>query len=85
MGMPGRVVPWEISWRAVLGFEASFSCSGVSWDVVVGFPFKVSFEAAMGVGSRIAEGAMVAFGLLEVDVLCFRAWQKTLSCRGQFC
>jgi len=60
--MPGRVVPWEISWRAVLGAGPSFD-SGSSWDVDVDvvFAFMVAFGGAdVGVGSRIAEGAMVA-------------------------
>ena len=65
MGMPGRVVPWEISWRAVLGFASSFVVGPVPLDmvVVVGFAFEVAFGvAAVGVGSMIAEGAMVAVG-----------------------
>jgi hypothetical protein len=59
VGMPGRVVPWEISWRAVLGL-GSFD-SGSSWDVDVDVVFAsmVAFGVATGVGSRIAEGAMI--------------------------
>jgi hypothetical protein len=66
--MPGRVVPWEISWRAVLGLgSSSFVSSGASWVVVVVvglvFAFRVAFGvASVAVGSRIAEGAMVGVG-----------------------
>jgi hypothetical protein len=57
--MLGRVVPWEISWRAVLGLGCCFSSS---WGVVVGvvFTFEVAIGVAETVGSVIAEGAMVA-------------------------
>ena len=74
--MPGRVVPWEISWRAVLGLSCSVCGFGsVSWDVVVVvvFPFEVAIGVAMGVGSRIAEGAMVAVGF------CSRWWDALVS------
>jgi hypothetical protein len=89
--MGGRVVPWEISWRAVLGLVGcSFSFSSSFWGVVVVMVF--TFEVAVGVaagtmGSVIAEGAMVAcylgltFGLVMVY---FRAWWKMLCCRDRF-
>jgi len=62
--MPGRVVPWEISWRAVLGLSCSvWDFGSVSWDViVVVFPFEVAIGVSVGVGSMIAEGAMIVAG-----------------------
>jgi len=72
VGMPGRVVsPWEINWRAVLGWSlarvwvavmivpVSASASFFSWAVV-----GLSFDGAMGVGSAIAEGAIFLLLLL---------------------
>lgn len=59
MGMPGRVVPWEISWRAVLGLSSWAWVDSGSVDVVVSFPFEVAIGVAIGVGSVIAEGAIV--------------------------
>lgn len=81
--MPGRVVPWEISWRAVLGL-ASWFVSGSCWAVVFAFEVAVGV-AVVEVGSRIAEGAIVAVGLFEIGVWCFRAWQETLFCRDLLC
>ena len=86
--MPGRVVPWEISWRAVLGLRSSFFVSsGASWVVGLVFAFGVvvAVVASVAVGSRIAEGAIVAVGLFEIGVWCFRAWQETLFCRDLLC